>query len=177
MPSCTSHPYFSEELHIESEKSSIFFDFSQTIRELPTLETVQLNSSKISYSASSIPDHYNGQSIVASLIDSIENPEALLVVKNGDELYTLENRKLWIHKQISKTKRQPQKITVHIKMEMDLNMFRYFNPELISPHSTTVKSKKVYRHSALEKTFLDFLQREEEENNDDIDADGEDNDA
>lgn len=48
---------------------------------------------------------------------------------------------------------------------MDLNMLRYFNPELISPHSTTVKFKKVY------------LQREEEENNDDIDADGEDNDA
>lgn len=139
------------------------------------METVHLNSSKISYSASSIPDHYNGQSIVASLVDSMENPEALLIVKNGDELYTLENRKLWIHKQISKTKRQPPKITVHIKMEMDSNMLRYFTSNFISPHFTTVKFKEVYRHSALEKTFLDFLQREED--NDDIDDDvGEDND-
>lgn len=125
------------------------------------METVHLNSSKISYSASSIPDHYNGQSIVASLVDSMENPEALLIVKNGDELYTLENRKLWIHKQISKTKRQPPKITVHIKMEMDSNMLRYFTSNLISPHSTTVKFREVYPHLDYEKTLFDFLQRDD----------------
>lgn len=177
MPSCTSYPYFSEELHIDSEKSDFFFKFCQTILMLPTLESIHVHSSKISYSGSCLPDFYNGKSIIAALVDFRENPEALPVVKNSGEYYTLENRKLWIFKQISKIERRPPKITVHIKMEMDLNMFRYFNPELISPHSTTVKSKKVYRHSALEKTFLDFLQREEEENNDDIDADGEDNDA
>ncbi|XP_065927828.1 uncharacterized protein [Magallana gigas] len=161
IPSCTSNSYFSEELHIESERSSFFFDFSQTIRELPTLETVHLELSKISYSASFIPDHYNGKSIVSSLADFMENQEALLVVKNGDTLYTLENRKLWIHKQISKIKRQPQKITVHIKMEMDSNMLRYFTSNFISPHSTAVKFMEVYPHLDHEKTFFDFLQRDD----------------
>lgn len=143
--------------------------------KLPTLETVQIDSSKISYSITRISDIYNKKSIVASLVDFRKNPEALAVVIKGNELYTLENRKLWIHKQISKIERRPPKITVHIKMEMDSNMLRYFTSNFISPHFTTVKFKEVYRHSALEKTFLDFLQREED--NDDIDDDvGEDND-
>lgn len=91
----------------------------------------------------------------------MENQEALLVVKNGDTLYTLENRKLWIYKQISKIKRQPQKITVHIKMEMDSNMLRYFTSNFISPHSTAVKFMEVYPHLDHEKTFFDFLQRDD----------------
>lgn len=175
MPSCTSYPYFSEELHIDSEKSDFFYKFRQTILRLPTLETIHVHSSKISYSGPCLPDFYNGKSIIAALVDFRENPEALSVVKNSGEYYTLENRKLWIFKQISKIERRPPKITVHIKMEMDSNMLRYFTSNFISPHFTTVKFKEVYRHSALEKTFLDFLQREED--NDDIDDDvGEDND-
>lgn len=139
--------------------------------KLLTLETVQVDSSKISYSTSRLSDIYNKKSIVAALVDLRKNPEALSVVKNDGELFTLENRKLWIYKHISKIERRPPKITVHIKMEMDFNMLRYFTSNFISPHSTTVKFEEVYRHSAMEKTFLDFLQREdndhdEEEEND-----------
>lgn len=168
MPSSTSHPYFSNELHIDSEKSYFLFNFSKTIRELPTLETVQVDFSKISYSALCLPDIYKRKSIVAALVDFRENPEALPAVKNGGELYTLDNRKLWIYEQISKIERQPPKITVEIKMEMDSNMLRYFTSSFISPQSTTVKFDKVYHHSALEKTLLDFLQRDYDEDDDDV---------
>lgn len=46
-------------------------------------------------------------------------------------------------------------------MEMDSNMLGYFAHKFISSHFTTVKFTEDYHHSALEKTFLDFLQRDD----------------
>lgn len=74
VPSCTSYPYFSEELHIDSKKKSFFFTFCKCIMKLPTLETVQIDSSKISYSITRISDIYNKKPIVASLVDFRKNP-------------------------------------------------------------------------------------------------------
>lgn len=163
MPNGTSYPYFSDELNIETKPSQIFYDFCKTIRELPTLETIHIHSSRICYNVSCLSDSYNGKSIFAALVDFRKNPEAVLVVKNGRELYALDNQKLWIHKQISKIERRPSEITVHIKMEMDFNMLRYFSPNFTSPHFTTVEFKEVYHHSPMEKTLFDLLRREEEE--------------
>lgn len=39
-------------------------------------------------------------------------------------------------------------------MEIDFNMLRYFTPELISPHSTTVKSKKIFCKERKKKIML-----------------------
>lgn len=179
MPRGTCDPYWSDELHIYCDESYFFFDFRQTIRELPTLKTVHVNSSEIFYTSRSIPDHYDGKSIVAALADFRKNPEALLVVKHNEELYSLHNRELWMHQQISKIERRPPKITVHIKMEMDFNMLRFFTCNYMLSHFTTVKFEKSYHHSSLEKTFLDFLRREEDSDDivDDDDDDDVDNDT
>lgn len=71
MPNCTGYPYFSDELNIETKTSRIFYMyvFCKTIRELPTLKTKHVLSSKVFYSGSCMPDTYNGKSIIAALVD------------------------------------------------------------------------------------------------------------
>lgn len=87
---------------------------------------MRVDPSKILYSSSSIYDEYHGESILKALVDFRKHPEALNVVKYARKVYALENRKLWLCKQVSRIEKRLKKITVHVKMNMDYNMFRYF---------------------------------------------------
>lgn len=61
IPECKGHPCFSDELHLDSEMSRIIFRFRKTIIELPTLESLKVDPSKILYSVSAIHDTYDGE--------------------------------------------------------------------------------------------------------------------
>lgn len=154
IPICTSYPYYSDEIHIETETCLMLFSFCKTISKLPTLEAMRVDPSKILYSSSSIYDEYHGESILKALVDFRKHPEALNVVKYERKFYALENRKLWLCKQVSKIEKRLKKITVHVKMNMDYNMFRYFTANGYE----TVKIKKTQSYTDVEETFLDFLE-------------------
>lgn len=47
IPKCTNYPYYSDELHIDSEMSQVFFTFRKTIQKLPTNETLRVDPSEI----------------------------------------------------------------------------------------------------------------------------------
>lgn len=79
----TSYPYLSDELHLDSEMRQVFFKFSRTIKELPTLETLRVDPSEFFYSLAFIPDKYDGESIVSALAKFRECPQTLKVVRNG----------------------------------------------------------------------------------------------
>lgn len=103
IPECKGHPCFSDELHLDSEMSRIIFRFRKTIIELPTLESLKVDPSKILYSVSAIHDTYDGEPIVSALTDFREDTETLKVVRNGENC--LENRNLWVCKQVSRIER------------------------------------------------------------------------
>lgn len=83
IPKRTSYPYLSDELHLDSEMRQVFFKFSKTIKELPTLETLRVDPSEFFYSLAFIPDTYDGESIVSALAKFRECPQTLKVVRNG----------------------------------------------------------------------------------------------
>lgn len=154
LPECTGLPCFSDELHLDSEMSLVLFRFRETIIELPTLESLKVDPSKILYSVSAIPDTYGGEPIVSALADFRKDPETLKVVRNGEKLYCLENRKLWLCKQVSRIERKLNKVSVKVKMDMDTSMLQYFTKN----HSTTVQIKRSHSFSETNNIFLDFLQ-------------------
>lgn len=154
MPECSEHPCFWDELHLDSKMSRIFFSFRKTIIKLRTLETLKVDPSKILYSISAIHDKYDGEPIVSALDDFREDPEILKVVRNGEKLYCLENRKLWLCKQVSRIDKKFDKISVKVKMDMDTSMLQYFTKN----HSTTVGIKRSHSFSKTKEMFLDFLQ-------------------
>lgn len=149
-PSFISYPYYSDDIHIESETSFVLFSFRKTISKLPTLEALRVDPSKILYISSSIYDEFHGESILTTLVNFRKHPVALNVVKYERNFYALENRKLWLCKQVSKIEKRLKKITVHVKMDMDYNMFRYFTA---NGYATKTQS-----YTELEETFLDFLE-------------------
>lgn len=154
MPECTSNPYYWDELHLDSEMRRVFFKFRKTIGELPTLQTLKVDPSKILYSVSAIKDEYEGKSIVSALVKFRKDPETLKVVRNGEKFYCLENSKLWFCKQVSKIERKLNKIPVKVKMDMDTSMLKYFTVN----NSLTVQIKRSHSFSDLKEAFLDFLQ-------------------
>lgn len=88
-----------------------------------------------------------------SLADFREDPETLKVVRNGEKLYCLENRKLWVCKQVSRIERKLNKVSVEVKMDMDTSMLKYFTAN----DSTTVQIDRSHSFSDLREIFLDFL--------------------
>lgn len=152
MPECTGHPCISE-VHFDSKMSEVFFRFRESIIELPTLESLKVDPSKILYSLSTIQDTYDGEPIVSALADFRKDPETLKVVRNGEKLYCLENRKLWLCKQVSRIERKLNKVSVEVKMDMDTSMLQYFTKN----HSTTVHINRSHHFSETKNIFLDFL--------------------
>lgn len=160
MTDCTGNPSFSDEVHIDSEMSQVFLSFRKIMKKLPTLETLKVDPSKILYSVSSISDKYDGEPIVSALADFREDPETLKVVRYGKRLYSLENRKLWVCKQVSRIERKLDKISVKVKMDMDTSMLKYFTAN----ESTTVQIDRSHSFSGLREIFLDFLQLDDTHN-------------
>lgn len=82
----------------------------------------------------------------------------MTVARNGEKLYCLENRKLWLCKQASKVERQLNRISVKVKMDMDTSMLKYFTTN----GSLTVRIKRSHTFSDETETFLDFLQKDDD---------------
>lgn len=131
-----------------------FSKFRKTIQELPTLQTLKVDPSKILYSVSAIKDKYEGKPIVSALVKFRKDPETLKVVRNGEKFYCLENYKLWFCKHVSKIERKLNKIPVKVKMDIDTSMLKYFT----ASDSLTVQIKRSHSFSDQTETFLDFLQ-------------------
>lgn len=158
IPKCTSYPYYSDELHLDSEMRRVFFKFRKTIQELPRHETLRVDPSEVLYSNASIPDKYDGDSIVSALAEFRKHPETLMVVRNEEKLYCLENRKLWLCKEASKLEKRLNKISVKVKMDIDTSMLKYFT----TSDSLTVRIRRSYSFSDQTETFLDFLQKDDD---------------
>lgn len=86
-----------------------YLAFEKTISKLPTLEALRVDPSKILYISSSIYDDFHGESILTTLVNFRKHPEALNVVKYEKYFYALENRKLWLCKQVSKIEKRLKK--------------------------------------------------------------------
>lgn len=157
------HIYYSSEINIDSENCTFLAQFRQNIEKLPILKTEHVNVFKILPTAFRISDQYREQSLVQALVKLRENPEDLPVMKRGREFFTLDNRKLWIYQKISKIERQRSEIPVNIKIEMDSNMLRYFTSNWKPFWSTLQGIQRLTRFSDLEETFLDFLQRDDDD--------------
>lgn len=152
------------------EIGHVFFYLREIIKGLKTIETVRVAASEILYSSATIPEIYCGKSLVMALVIFRKNSKDLFVVRHEGKFYAIDNRKLWMHQQLSRIDRQKKNILVQVKLEMDSNMLKAFT---CFAKSFKIERSRSYSHSEIEELFFDFLQEEKEEEDDDDDDDDE----
>lgn len=153
MLECMGNFSFLDELYIDSEMSQVFLSFCKIMKKLLILEILKVDFFKILYSVFIIFDKYDGELIVFVFVDFREDLEILKVVRYGKRLYSLENCKFWVCKQVLRIERKFDKIFVKVKMDMDISMLKYF----IVNEFMIVQIDRLYFFFGFREIFLDFL--------------------
>ena len=128
------------------------------LKNLPTKKVKPLTLTEILYSSESISDAFKGRSIIREVMQvysSGRHNHELNVVEYNSKFYALENRKLWVLKQVEVVL-GPLRINGKVKVCMDKIMFRSFASDNIRSVDIVMKGME---HSEEEKFMLEYIKK------------------